>query len=84
MDASLEVLEKYGLVADEDSFRVLEFDRKRAFKRSNFIGTCGNWFSPGNKNLSAIARRPMRSVLWRVLLCAGARPAHRRSVVFRN
>lgn len=32
MDASLEALEKYGLVADEDSFRVLEFDRKRAFK----------------------------------------------------
>jgi hypothetical protein len=32
MHASLEVLEKYGLVADVDSFRVLEFDRKRAFK----------------------------------------------------
>ena len=26
MDAFLEVLEKYGPVADEDSFRVLEFD----------------------------------------------------------
>jgi hypothetical protein len=32
MDASLEVLEKYGLVADEDSFCVLGFDRKKAFK----------------------------------------------------
>jgi hypothetical protein len=32
MDASVEVLERYGLVADEDSFRVLEFDRKKAFK----------------------------------------------------
>ena len=32
VDPSLELLEQYGLVADEDSFRVLEFDRKRAFK----------------------------------------------------
>lgn len=32
MDASLEVLEKYGLVADEDCFRVLGFARKDAFR----------------------------------------------------
>jgi hypothetical protein len=32
MNSSLELLEKHGLIADEHSFRVLEFDRKRAFK----------------------------------------------------
>jgi hypothetical protein len=37
MDASLEVLEKFGLVADEDCFHVLEFDRKRAFTNREFL-----------------------------------------------
>jgi hypothetical protein len=32
MDASVEVLEKYGLAADEDSFRVLDLERKKVFK----------------------------------------------------
>src|SRR5258705_5056957 len=32
MDASLEVLEKFGLIADEDSFRVFELERAKVFK----------------------------------------------------
>lgn len=32
MDPSVEVLEKHGLAADEDSFRVLDLERKKVFK----------------------------------------------------
>jgi hypothetical protein len=39
MDASIEVLEQYGLAADEDSFRVLTFDKKKIAKLHEHLYT---------------------------------------------